>query len=441
MNATVFHSLRTRLHRLLPSKAGAEDVLARAEFNPQGTIVAASPAFERLLGYTQGGLRGRGHRQLLETEPGGDDQHASMLQAMAAGRTLQGVFPRRRADGSRVWLQTSYHPIRDPSGQLTRIVKLAMDATEQQSQMVDMESRLKAIDRAQGVIEFALDGTILAANPVFLDIIGYRLDEVVGRHHRMLMDPAEMTAPAYQAFWERLRAGHYTSSLFRRIGRDGREVWIQASYNPVFSADGRPWKVIKYATDVTSQTQAARLLQKEVVQLSYTVRDNARLAAQATEISRQTQQRLDDGRQIVDELIGAMKALRERMSSISGIMDMIDAITLRTRLLSLNARVEAAHAGQAGSGFAVVATEINALAAQCKAAASDIHQLLQDAAECMVQGEQQTGAADEAMQRMAETVHEVSRSTQSIHQAAALQEGGIQRVHAAVSELERASRQ
>ncbi|AFC86027.1 methyl-accepting chemotaxis protein [Frateuria aurantia] len=439
MNTSTLQAIRTRLGFARGSDKASDELSAYAELDTQGRILKASPAYEQLMGYPPGRLTGHHHRELHGPGDAQSEAFARFLGDITAGRLVKSIVQRIRANGDPIWLQVSYQLVLDRHGKVTRIVEQAADVSEQQIAALDMEARLEALDRTQGVIEFALDGTILTANDRFLEMVGYSLDEIVGKHHSLLVDPLEARSPAYHAFWDRLRAGRHASSLFRRIGHGGREIWIQASYNPVLAADGQTLKVIKYATDVTSQTQAARALQQEVVQLAETVQGNAQLASQATDISQQAQQRLQEGRQVIDRLIADMEAIHASMKSITGITDLIDSITLRTRLLSLNARVEAAHAGEAGRGFAVVATEINGLATQCKNATNEIHDLLEQAAHCVQQGEMHTAEADQAMLRMATAIRDISQSTQSIQQAAARQEGGIKRVNAAVSELQQAN--
>lgn len=439
MNTSTLQAIRTRLGFAHGSDKARDELSAYAELDTQGRILKASPAYEQLMGYPPGRLTGHHHRELHGPGDAQSEAFARFLGDITAGRLVKSIVQRIRANGDPIWLQVSYQLVLDRHGKVTRIVEQAADVSEQQIAALDMEARLEALDRTQGVIEFALDGTILTANDRFLEMVGYSLDEIVGKHHSLLVDPLEARSPAYHAFWDRLRAGRHASSLFRRIGHGGREIWIQASYNPVLAADGQTLKVIKYATDVTSQTQAARALQQEVVQLAETVQGNAQLASQATDISQQAQQRLQEGRQVIDRLIADMEAIHASMKSITGITDLIDSITLRTRLLSLNARVEAAHAGEAGRGFAVVATEINGLATQCKNATNEIHDLLEQAAHCVQQGEMHTAEADQAMLRMATAIRDISQSTQSIQQAAARQEGGIKRVNAAVSELQQAN--
>jgi methyl-accepting chemotaxis protein len=136
-------------------------------------------------------------------------------------------------------------------------MRSAGGAGDDRNRLVELEAKVAAMDRSQGVIEFALDGTVLAANSNFLSMVGYAAADIVGRPHSTLVDPAQARGEDYRRFWDRLRAGEFIADKFRRVGKGGREVWLQASYNPLFGSDGRPFKVVKFATDITA-VEAAR---------------------------------------------------------------------------------------------------------------------------------------------------------------------------------------
>ena len=146
----------------------------------------------------------------------------------------------------------------DPEGHPVKVVKFATDITEVRLQRAQMQGLLAAIDHVQAVIEFDLGGHVLHANRNFLNLMGYPLDEVRGQHHRIFCDPDYARSPAYAKFWEHLASGQVHDDEFQRVGKNGREVWIRASYNPVFDPEGRPVKVVKFATDITD-TRTARL--------------------------------------------------------------------------------------------------------------------------------------------------------------------------------------
>jgi methyl-accepting chemotaxis protein len=146
------------------------------------------------------------------------------------------------------------------------VVKYATDITDQKIKAADFEGQLSAIRKSQGVIEFSLDGKVLDANDNFLNLLGYSLPEIKGQHHSMFVDPAYRTTTEYRMFWEKLGRGEFDAAQYKRIGKGGKEVWIQASYNPIMDMNGKPFKVVKYATDVTDQVNAAAMLKLAVEQ-------------------------------------------------------------------------------------------------------------------------------------------------------------------------------
>jgi len=177
----------------------------------------------------------------------------------------------------------------------------------QQDRLDDLDGKMAAINRSQAVIEFDLNGHILDANENLLATMGYSLDEIKGRHHRTFMDPEEAATPAYTAFWRELNEGRFSATKFRRLAKGGREVWLQASYNPVLGPDGRPFKVIKLAVDITEAEQLAA--QRERERLETEAAQNTLVEALALNLSR-----LSDGdmcAQIEAELSGANGRIKE----------------------------------------------------------------------------------------------------------------------------------
>ncbi len=164
-----------------------------------------------------------------------------------------------------MWIRATYNPILDAEGKPVKVVKFANDVTAEKRRNAEYASRVSAIDRSQAVIEFDLEGRILAANENFLRTVGYTLPEVIGRHHRMFVTPEYAASEEYREFWRQLLRGEFVSGRFHRIGKDGRDVWIQSSYNPILDQAGRPVKVIKYAYDVTEQVELERRLTGEAL--------------------------------------------------------------------------------------------------------------------------------------------------------------------------------
>src|SRR6202789_1824773 len=174
-------------------------------------------------------------------------------EKLGRGEYDAGQYKRVGKGGREIWIQASYNPIMDMNGKPFKVVKYATDITEQKLRAADYEGQLAAISKAQAVIEFDVSGKVLNANANFLAAIGYTLDEIRGQHHGLFVDPVYRSSPEYRVFWEKLGRGEYDAGQYKRVGKGGREVWIQASYNPIMDMNGKPFKVVKYATDVTEQ--------------------------------------------------------------------------------------------------------------------------------------------------------------------------------------------
>ncbi len=246
----------------LPLSAGTMDVdvlkaIDRAqaviEFALDGTILTANKNFLDAVGYSLGEVVGQHHRMFCDPAYTEGDEYRAFWNRLAAGSFEAGEFLRRAKDGRDVWLQATYSPILDDEGRPTKVVKFASDISAAKLQAAEFQGKVAAIDRAQAVIEFALDGTILTANKNFLRTMGYELDEIQGRHHRMFCDAELATTSEYASFWERLGRGAFEGGEFARLAKGGREVWLQATYNPILDDLGRPLKIVKFASDITEE--------------------------------------------------------------------------------------------------------------------------------------------------------------------------------------------
>jgi len=221
------------------------------EFKPDGTIITANKKFLDVMGYRLSDIKGRHHRIFVDPRDAESAAYREFWSKLAQGTYQQAEYRRIAKNGREVWIQASYNPILGLTGKPYKIVKFATDITAQKRHNADIEGQITAIGRSQAVIHFALDGTITDANDKFLELMGYRLEEIVGRHHRIFATPGYAESAEYRAFWQSLNRGEYHQDEFKRVRKDGREVWIQASYNPIFDVSGKPWKVVKFATDVT----------------------------------------------------------------------------------------------------------------------------------------------------------------------------------------------
>ena len=226
------------------------------EFNLDGTIQTANENFLQLMGYSLDEVRGKHHRIFCDPTYVASPAYEAFWAKLRRGEYDTGVYRRLGKNDKEVWILASYSPVLDSEGRAYKVVKIASDVTEQRNRSAEFEGRMNAIDKAQATIEFNLDGTVLTANQNFLRLMDYTLDEVRGRHHRMFCEPVYVGSPDYEAFWAKLRRGEHETGVFRRIGKDQKEIWIQATYNPILTAAGKPYKVVKFATDITAQRRA-----------------------------------------------------------------------------------------------------------------------------------------------------------------------------------------
>ena len=231
-------------------QALTEDTL-QIEFTTAGEIIQADARARARFGYSEDELTGRPHQILCAPEEADSVALHNLWAHVSTGHSVSGVFRRRDHAGAAVWLRGHYVPIPGPDGQIARIVLIARDIDGEMRRQTDLEGRVTAIDRSQAVAEFALDGTVTAANENFLTIMDYDRAEVVGLHHQALVEPEYAASTAYQDFWDRLRAGEFVSGDLHRHGRDVLDIWLPAAYKPVLDAVGRPRKVIEDGLDVT----------------------------------------------------------------------------------------------------------------------------------------------------------------------------------------------
>ncbi len=234
---------------------------AVVEFNMDGTIITANDNFLNAMGYTLEEIQGQHHSMFVEPGFKNSVEYQQFWEKLNRGDYEAREYKRIGKGGKEVWIQGSYNPIMDATGKPFKVVKYASDVTAQKLANADFSGQIDAINKAQAVIAFNMDGTIITANDNFLNTMGYTLNEIQGQHHSIFVEPEYKASLEYRQFWEKLGRGEYEAAEYLRLGRGGKEVWIQASYNPIMDLNGKPYKVVKYATDVTAQKRFQKMIE------------------------------------------------------------------------------------------------------------------------------------------------------------------------------------
>ncbi len=351
--------------------------LAWIEFTRDGEILDANQAFLGVVGYSLDEIRGQHHSLFCTQDVTASVDYRRFWQRLSSGESFTDRFARIDKNGRKIWLEASYIPVTDATGAVARVLKLAFDITREVEAEQQHESLLNAINRSMAVIEFTLAGEIVTANDNFLHTMGYRLDEVKGKHHRIFCHESTANSPRYQQDWEHLNRGEYLSDRFKRVTRSGQTIWLRATYNPLYDSQGKLYGVVKFASDITAQVErrqaesaAAKLAFEIAEETEESARTGATTVEQAVEVVRSIAGELD----AVSEHINALNTQSDRINSI---VQVIRGIADQTNLLALNAAIEAARAGDQGRGFAVVADEVRNLAARTSQATVEINEVVQ----------------------------------------------------------------
>ncbi|MBK5411765.1 PAS domain-containing protein [Pseudomonas sp. TH34] len=356
--------------------AALERSMAVVEFDLNGKVLRANDNFLQALGYRPDELSEKSHRDFCLPALTNSAAYGEFWAALRAGKFVSGTFQRVNKDGQIVWVEASYNPVLDERGQVLKVVKYALVVTDKVAQEAATRSKLAALDRAMAVIEFDLSGNVLVANENFLNVMGYGLAELKGKHHRMFCEPGLVNSDEYTDFWRRLNAGEFFSGQFKRLGKHGRVVWLEASYNPVYDADGKLTKIVKFASDITERVEKFEA--------------DSRGASRAYHISAETEKFAEQGTQVIQETASEMRRIAEnigasarlvgqpgdRSEQITAIVNTIRGIADQTNLLALNAAIEAARAGDQGRGFAVVADEVRQLAGRTSRSTAEIAEMI-----------------------------------------------------------------
>ena len=432
------------------------------EFTPQGDVLTANANFLNALGYDLSDIKGRHHSMFCDPIYTQSEDYRRFWTDLASGRFNANEFKRFGKGGKIVWIQATYNPVKDKSGKVYKVIKFAADITAAKMKSMEDAGKIAAIDRAQAVIEFTPSGEVVTANENFLKTLGYRLEEVRGQHHRMFCESDYVRSNDYANFWKDLASGRAQTGEFKRIGMGGAEVYIQASYNPIFDDTGKVFKVVKFATDMTDV--AKKRIRNETISLTVNddlgsvisqVRDANHMASQASSASTETGSIVNSVAAAAEELSQSVRdisnsmehtksgvegvfknaelanahaaTLNQSASAMNNVVSMISDIASQINLLALNATIESARAGEAGRGFAVVASEVKTLANQAarstEAISSEINKMqsistevvsaLQQISSAMTAVLENVASVASALQQQSSVTGEISHNMQS----------------------------
>ena len=444
-----FASDITERKRTTAEFEGKIDAISRSqaviEFDLDGTIKSANDNFLRTVGYTLGEVVGQHHRMFCLSEDSESPAYGDFWSALNRGEFREGIFQRVTKSGRKIWLQATYNPILDAENRAVGVVKYAVDITDRRTKDAEYEGKVTAISRSQAVIEFNLDGTIRDANENFLAAVGYTLDAIQGQHHRMFCEPGHAESAEYREFWAALNRGEFREGEFRRVAKDGSEIWLRATYNPILGPDGKPSSIVKFANDITKRKSEARWLAQQVVErssafteatgeiseavqamaqrserlgatseemsanveeLTASITSIAQNGREANKLAMEAQSEAKDGTHAVQESLSAMEAINGSASEIGDIVKVISDIANQTNLLAFNAAIEAARAGEHGRGFAVVADEVRKLAERSSAATKEISKLIGESTNRINKGSKVSESAASAFHQIAQRVEQ-----------------------------------
>lgn len=376
-------------------------------FDLKGNILEANDNFLKAVGYTLDQVKGKHHSIFVASDERETPDYKAFWRQLGAGRFMAGEFKRITRDGEEIWIHATYNPILDAAGRPFKVVKFASDITAEKRKNAEHEGLIAAIGRSQAVISFSKDGIILDANDNFLAAVGYRLDEIRGKHHRMFVEEKYAHSEQYAEFWQTLAGGKHLSAIYQRFNKAGQPIWLQANYNPIFDASGNIMKVTKFATDITQNMTARQAAIEAAEETLNTVGQTADSAQHVNSSAQGISQGMEKARVAVEAMHGrseiaerSTEKLRLAAASMDGVVQLISKVADQINLLSLNATIEAARAGEAGRGFAVVANEVKTLANQTSQATTRIFSEIAEM-------QSVAGSVDEALKAIRSSISDV----------------------------------
>ena len=458
-------------------KKAIDDNYAIIYFNPDGNIIKANNNFLKAMGYTLDEIVTKHHSMFCDEKFSNTKEYKESWKRLRAGETITAEFQRVKKDGDYIFLRASYMPIFE-NGKVIEIIKLAQDITKNRLRNLHYIGQVKAINKSNAVIEFDMEGKILNVNDNFLSSVGYMKDEVIGKHHSIFCEESYKNSNEYKEFWKKLNRGEFDSGEYLRVGKNGKKVWIQATYNPILDLDGDPFRVVKYAIDITDKKNTMIEIEKDINEFSSSLNNLSIASTKMLEESKSSMQnslsvtnstedlnnvildlskKIDDMLQSITsisqnaansekiasiakeqskESAKAMIKLNEESTKISDTISIISQIAFQTNILSLNAAVEAATAGEAGKGFAVVAGEVRSLASRSAEAAKEIKNIVQSATKKANEGNEISSHMIDGYKELYSSLNEAIILIDDVQNSSQEQLDAVEQINSAIATID-----